>query len=186
MRTTGRPAAALLAALLLSGCGSAGRQPESAPAPTASSAGPERCAAQAPEPPIPSYDAESGFAADTPGDMPPHYAENHAFQRRLQLCDEYLERATAEAARARRALVARAASDVDEVRKVFAELGYDPALQTVTSAGEGSTFVVEVAAPADDQPATCLEGSVGPDGAVVTAHGVYLEGTGCLEPQPGH
>lgn len=180
---TGRPAALLLAALpLLHGCGDGSATPPAAPA--AASAPADRCVAPAPEVAVPSYDPEHGYVGDLPGDMPPHYAENHAFQRRLTLCGDDLERATAAAVRARQALDGLHPVTPETVRGTLVGLGQEGRLLMVAAAGETVTFVAEVAGP-PGQMNVCLDGTVGPAGADVQGSGMYAEG-GCLKPVGGH
>lgn len=183
MRTTGRSATLLLTALFcLTGCGAEGGTPSAAP--TAASAPAARCAGPDQQVRVPAYDPEKGYVGDLPGDMPPHYAENHAFQQRIRLCGDDLERATAAATRAQAALDGLARVTPEAVRSALVGLGHDRRFMSVTPAGKTVTFVAEVAGSAG-QVNVCLDGTVGPDGASVLGSGIYSEG-GCHKPVGGH
>jgi hypothetical protein len=186
MRTTGRSAALLLAALFcLSACGDEGGTPSAAPTgPAAASAPAARCAGPDQQVRVPAYDPEKGYVGDLPGDMPPQYAANHAFQQRLRLCGEDLERAMAAATRAQERLDGVAPVTPAAVRSALVGLGHDGRSMTVTAAGETVTFVAEVAGSAG-QMNVCLDGTVGPDGASVLGNAMYAEG-GCIKPVGGH
>lgn len=180
MRTTGRSAALLLAALFaFTACGTTDGAEltgsGAAPAPSSPAA---RCAGPDQEVRVPAYDPDEGFVGDVPGDMPPHYAANHAFQQRIRLCGENLTAATAEATRMAEALQAVREPQAADVRRVLAELGHPAAETTVAESPDGVAFTVMVA------PA-CLDGVVGTGGVVVRPLGIYSEG-GCTKPVGGH
>lgn len=136
---------------------------------------------------MPSY-GPSGYVGDLPGDMPPHYAANHAFQRRLDLCGDDLVNATAAAERARRALRDLPETSAPAVRRAVEEaLDPDGEALIVTASGEAVTFIARTSIPSPDIVGriACLEGTVGPDGVRVEPHGQYSEG-GCIKPVGGH
>lgn len=191
MRATGRSAAVLLAALLswsVTACGARSGTPEAAPAsPVTSGAPAARCAGPDQQVRVPSY-GPSGYVGDLPGDMPPNYAANHAFQRRLDLCGDDLVNATAAAERARRALRHLPETSAPAVRRAVEEaLDPDGEALIVTASGEAVTFIARTSIPSPDIVGriACLEGTVGPDGVRVEPHGQYSEG-GCIKPVGGH
>ena len=172
MRTTGRPAALLPAALLLVGLAAfsacAGAEPESGPrAPVAEAAPSPTACVDEPAP-----------VGEVTGDMPPHYVENHAFQQRLRLCDDDLARTRAEAERTREGLGQRGALTAAEVVAALAELGHEPGSTTVADEGGVVRFTVLVAPG-------CLDGTVAADEVRVEARGLFAEG-GCVKPVGGH
>lgn len=180
----------LLAALpflgmVLAACGSEGSADAGPSAPmTATAATPAQgCAGPDQQVRVPSY-GPSGYVGDLPGDMPPNYAANHAFQRRLDLCGEDLARAAAAATQAKQALSRLADTGPRSVERALVGLGRRPDHVTVTAGASGTTFVVEVAGP-PGRMSSCLDGSVGPTGATVEPHGIYSEG-GCFKPDGGH
>lgn len=171
--------AALPLSVALAACGAtaSGEAESPVPAtPTTVCAGPDKQVR------VPSY-GPSGYTGDLPGDMPPNYAANHAFQRRLRLCGDELVAATAEAVRAKKAFDALAGAGAASVERTLVDLGYRRDHLTVTP-GAATTFVVEVAGSGGDL-SFCLDGIVGPDGVTVRADGLYSEG-GCLKPEGGH
>lgn len=180
----------LLVALPLLGVAGCGAEPsvDAATSVTATSAdrsaGPaDRCAGPDQQVGVPSY-GPSGYVGDLPGDMPPNYAANHAFQRRMRLCGDDLTHAAAEGARLREALGGLEPRTVETVQRALVGLGHDPRSMTVTPGASGVTFVLE-AAGRPEALNFCLDGTVGPDGATVTVGGIYSEG-GCIKPVGGH
>jgi hypothetical protein len=125
----------------------------------------------------------SATFTDLTGDMPEHYAENHAFQRRVDLCGDVLERARAEQERTSRALEALRRDGgvtVPAVRDALARLGYAPQAMGVTGAPGAVSFWVEL------NP-FCIEGDLGSAAVYVGHAGVYYsEGIGCVRPEGGH
>ncbi|MFE0102416.1 hypothetical protein [Streptomyces sp. NPDC059009] len=139
-----------------------------------------------PASPTPSPTRPTADTPDTPGDMPPNYADNHAYRSTVQLKGESRCTGLAESARIRGALAPLAQTreaTQEQVRAALKKLGYRASAITTGGFGEGRVSYVVDLSP------VCLEGSV--DGAVgtgvtVEAHGVYVEGTGCEEPRGGH
>ncbi|MGH4031516.1 hypothetical protein ACQB60_21560 [Actinomycetota bacterium Odt1-20B] len=123
---------------------------------------------------------------DTPGDMPPNYADNHAYRSTVPLKGESRCTGLAESARIRGALAPLAQTreaTPEQVRAALKKLGYRASAITTGGFGAGRVSYVVDLSP------VCLRGSV--DGAVgtgvtVEAHGVHIEGTGCEEPRGGH
>lgn len=169
MRTTRRPAALLLAAFVLSGCGTAAPDaaPEVAGGESLDPAPTPRVCVDEPTPP-----------AEVTEDMPPHYVENHAFQRRMRLCDEDLQRTRAVAKMTRRGIERRDAVTVSEVERALLDLGHEPGSVTVAAEGGLVRFTVLVSPG-------CVDGDLGPEGLRVEARGLYAEG-GCIKPVGGH
>ncbi|MFJ6567805.1 hypothetical protein ACIQNU_10305 [Streptomyces sp. NPDC091292] len=120
------------------------------------------------------------------GDANPKYAENHAYRQTLPLSGDALCTAAEETRRVKKALGALAGTEkatVAQVRTALKGLGFDASTVTVNSYGSGLvSYVVDL------RP-VCVEGSLNTaTRASVTAeaHGVYMEGTGCQEPEGGH
>lgn len=167
-------------AMVLAACGTEGpARIGASAAPTATA----RCAGPDQQVRVPSY-GPSGYVGDMPGDMPPNYAANHAFQRRLRLCSDNLARAAAEAARVREALDRLPDRGAPSVQQALVALGHRPDHMTVTAGLSGTTFVVEVAGSLERMP-FCLDGTVGADAVSVLPGGIYSEG-GCHKPVGGH
>ncbi|MFB8084092.1 hypothetical protein [Streptomyces sp. NPDC055992] len=120
------------------------------------------------------------------GDAVPRYAENHAFQSTADLSGADRVRGEAEVEKVKRGLAALAEgrkSTEAGVFKVLHGLGYPDGTVTTGSFGPHRTsFTVSLGG-------LCVEGSL--DGVVnglvqAEAHGLYMEGTGCVKPQGGH
>ncbi len=173
---------AALLALAASSCGSAAApdasaDPSTAPSGTPSGAPATRMGG------CPVGATPSATFTDLTGDMPEHYAENHAFQRRMDLCGEVLDRARSEQRRTSRALEAVRADgavSVAAVRDALVHLGYPATAMGVTEAPGAVSFWVEL------NP-FCIEGDVGSAAVDVEYAGVYYsEGIGCVRPEGGH
>lgn len=125
----------------------------------------------------------SATFTDLTGDMPEHYAENHAFQRRMDLCGEVLDRARAEQRRTSRALETLRVDGgvtVPAVRDALVHLGYPAEAMGVSGAPGAVSFWVEL------NP-FCIEGDLGSAAVDVEYAGVYYsEGIGCVRPEGGH
>ncbi|GGO93259.1 hypothetical protein GCM10011584_31550 [Nocardioides phosphati] len=173
--------------LLLAGCGEAVSSGQAGSSATVEdSTGPTaRCAGLDRQVSEPSYGPSGYVDGDTPGDAPPNYAANHAFQQRMRLCGDDLVRANAEAARAKQALRRLPEANAAAVERVLGQvLHVDDGLMTVAGSGEVVDFVAESTVPGVTL-VVCLDGTVGPDGVVVEANGPYAEG-GCTKPVGGH
>lgn len=195
-------AAAVAAALALTGCGSRTAGAGGAEEPPAPSAAPSvDYAAQAvaavarhdklfPEIAARCADTAVAGAQPTTGEPPADpearkYAENHAYKQQAELTPRAECRGDAHAARIKAALLAGsggkgAPHTVEELRAVLTGLGYG--FEGGGVYGSGAVNVSFVLSVPESGP--CVTGRLGPP-VSVKAHGMYVEG-GCLEPRGGH